>query len=49
MASPKKGSSATKLIIERQPKKTTIGCSRNTHFKSKHDKRNKKKYRGQGK
>ncbi len=30
------------------PKKTSDGCSRNTRFKSKNDRRNKKPYRGQG-
>lgn len=56
MAAPKKGgsgkvglSSTTKLRKDRQPKKTTIGHSRNTRLKSKNDKRHKKLYRGQGK
>lgn len=30
------------------PKKTSDGCSKNTRFKSKNDKRMKKLYRGQG-
>lgn len=30
------------------PKKTSDGCSKNTRYKSKNDKRNKKPYRGQG-
>lgn len=30
------------------PKKTSIGNSKNTRYKSKNDKRNKKKSRGQG-
>jgi len=47
MAAPVK-SGSSKLSKKRVPKKTTIGCSRNTHFKSKNDKRNKKAYRGQG-
>ncbi len=50
MAAPKKSgnTNTTKLNKARVPKKTTIGNSRNTHFKSKNDKRNKKYYRGQG-
>ncbi len=49
MASPKKsGNSATKLQKNIHPKKTSIGRSKNTHFKSKNDKRCKKAYRGQG-
>jgi hypothetical protein len=32
----------------KQPKKTSIGRSKNTHFVSKNDKRIKKAYRGQG-
>lgn len=38
-----------KVRSNRKPKKTTIGHSSNTVFKSKHDKRNKKHYKGQGK
>lgn len=30
------------------PKKTSDGCSKNTRYKSKNDKRIKKPYRGQG-
>lgn len=33
---------------EYTPKKTSQGRSKNTVFKSKNDKRNKKTYRGQG-
>ena len=33
---------------ESKPKKTSDGCSRNTRYKSKNDKKNKKIYVGQG-
>ena len=52
MAAPKKSgglSSTTKHKKDRVPKKTSIGHSKNTRFKSKNDKRHKKLYRGQGK
>ena len=52
MASPKKSGNTTASTKNKNtvhPKKTSIGCSKNTHFKSKNDKRNRKAYRGQGK
>lgn len=52
MAAPKKSggiSTTTKKHKDSLPKKTTIGHSKNTRFKSKNDKRHKKLYRGQGK
>ena len=33
---------------EAVPKKTSDGCSKNTRYKSKNDKKNKKYYVGQG-
>lgn len=52
MATPKKsGTLGTARKIdktEKTPKRTSIGHSKNTSYKSKNDKTNKKKYRGQG-
>lgn len=48
----KKGSNSLSVSVKRskpKPKTTTIGHSKNTRFKSKNDKRIKKRYRGQGK
>jgi len=52
MASPKikKGVTQTAIqkIVETKPKTTCIGKSKNTRYRSKNDKKNKKPYRGQG-
>jgi hypothetical protein len=45
-AKPKAGPSFVKS--ETVPKKTSDGASKNTRYKSKNDKLNKKLYRGQG-
>lgn len=43
-----KSSSGVSWKPDAYKKKTSIGASTQTRFTSKHDKRSKKKYRGQG-